>query len=280
MKQATRRLASLGITLLILAGSGCRMMDSMYRGTVSVIDPDRTRLTSGVKWLNPMPNLRPQAFDRRVVYLRYRNSSGSPLPDLFSDIRGRLEASGYRVTLNPDEAQYVIQIDTRYFGESRTRDGNLAMLGGAAAGGVVGGVIGHNVGSGSDLNTVVGAGIGAAVVGGTMYAMANRNKMIEYNLVLDVRVGERIQDGVITNRSTSGSATTGHSAGFAAAGGSHEHGSATSTSREDQAIQIRDDFFYSENRLTGYAVRMGLTPEEAMPVLAEKITMAMGGLLP
>lgn len=280
MRGIGRILAGGGFGLVLLAASGCRLMDSMYRGTISVIDPDRTRLVTGTKWVNPMPNLRPLALDKRVVYLHYRNSSGSPLPDLGSSIRARFEANGYRVTLNPEEASYLVQVDTRHFGESRTRDGNAAMLGAAAIGGVAGGIIGHNVGDGSGTNTAVGAGIGAAALGGTMYVMANRNKMVEFDLVLDVRVGERVQGGIVTNRSANETQSTSHSAGVAAAGGSSEHGTTTTQSREDQAMQVRDDFYYHSNRLTAYAVRMGLTPDEAMPVLADKLVMAMGGLLP
>ena len=260
--------------------TGCSTMDSMYQGSTKMTNPDKMKLQVGLKWMNDMPNLRVPSADRRTVYVRYRNTSGSPLPNLLGEIRTQFEQAGYQITMNPDEASFVVQADARYFGEASRKDGTVGTIGGAVVGGVAGGVVGHNVGNGSNLNTGIGAVAGALIVGGAMDILANRNKMVEYDLVIDVRIGERIKGGVKTSRRAEGSAEVGHSAGFNAAGGSSEYGSSSASSGEKQQVETQDDFLYHTNRLTAFAVRMAMTPEDAMPVLSGKIATALGQLLP
>ena len=73
--------------VVMLAGVvGCSTMDSAYRGGYKMMDPDKMKLKVATKWLNPMTNIREVGPDKRVVYMRWKNSSGSPLPSLQIDI--------------------------------------------------------------------------------------------------------------------------------------------------------------------------------------------------
>jgi len=261
-----------GLTVAVIVGTGCATTDSMYRGTVRIINPDKMTLQGTVKWMNPMPNLRPVSPDKRVVYLRVRNVSGSPLPDLTPQIRAGFEQAGYRVTTNPDEAWYTVTIDLRYFGENRKLDAGGSMLAGAAFGALPGAIIGHNVGSG---HTAEGAIIGAAVGAAVGKIMANRNKMVEYDLVIDVRIGERVQGGVKTVRKSSSDAAVTHTDVRGAEGGRARAGSG-----EEQKVEVKEDFLFHENRLVAYAKRMALTPDEALPFLQQRLVAALSSVLP
>ncbi len=248
-------------------------MDTMYQGTVKMTNPDKMRLQGGVRWLNPMPNLRPVGPEERVVYLRWRNTSGSPLPNLRDKIKAGFEAAGYRVTLNPKEAHYIVEIDARYFGENRRKDAGGSMLAGAAIGAVPGAILGNKLGSGH--HTVEGAAIGAALGAAMGNIMANRNKMVEYDLVLDLRIGERIAGGVKTTLQSQAESRVSH-----ADSSGREASRSSAGSSEKQTAKIKEDFFYHKNRLVCHVQRLNLTPPEALPYLEQRLVPALSSVLP
>ncbi len=261
---------------------GCSTMDSMYQGGTSMTNPDKTTLKVQTKWMNPMPNLRIPPATKRAVYVRIKNSSGSPMDMAYvnAQVKGAFEAQGYRVTLDPNEAFFVVQGDVRFFGDAATKDGTAGTVGGAIVGGVGGAVAGHAIG-GNRTGTVAGAAVGALLVGWMMDTLAERNKMVEYDLVIDLRIGERIEGAKVrTQRRGNEGAQTGHSASFNAAGGSTEYGSSSGESGETQQVDLQEDFLYHQNAMSAAAVKMRLTPDEAFPVLAQKIARSLGEVLP
>ena len=276
-----------GMKVVFLAGAvalaavGCSTMDSAYQGGTKMSNPDKMTLHSQVKWMNPMPNLRIPPATQRAVYVRIKNSSGSPMDMAYvnAQVKGSFAAQGYRLTMDPGEAFFVVQGDVRFFGEASTKDGTVGTVGGAIVGGVAGGIAGHAIG-GNNTGTVVGAAGGALLVGWLMDVLAERNKMVEYDLVVDLRIGERIPGTKVrTQRSGNEGAETGHSAAFSA-GGNSEYGSSSAESGEKQQVDMQDDFLYNKNAMSAAAVKMRLTPEEAFPVLAQKIAVSLGEVLP
>ncbi len=268
--------------MMALGAAGCSTMDSAYQGSAGMTNPDKTTLKAQLKWMNPQPNLRtPATPDKRVVYVRIRNSSGSPMDMNYvnAQVKGSFERQNYRVTLNPSEAFFIVQGDIRFFGDAATKDGTAGTIGGAIVGGAAGAVAGHAIG-GNRTGTVIGGAAGALLVGWLMDVMAERNKMVEYDLVIDLRIGERTSAAVRTQRRANEGAEVGHSASFNAAGGSAEYGSSSAESGETQQVDTQDDFFYHKNTASAAAVKMRLTPEEAFPVLAQKIATSLGEVLP
>ena len=253
--------------------SGCSTTDTMYRKTVSVVNPDKMTLQGGVRWMNPQPSLRPVNANKMVVYLRFKNSSGSPLPNLQSQIKSAFEAAGYRVTRDPGEAQFTVMADARFFGENRSKDAGGSVMTGAVFGAIPGAIIGNNVGGGGHVG--VGAAAGAVIGGAIGNIMANRNKMVEYDLVIDLRLGERIRGGVRTTRTSEEKSRVSH-----ADTAGNEGGRSSGGSGERQRAEIREDFLYHQNRLVGHVTRMALTPDEAMPFLEKRIVAAVGSVLP
>lgn len=263
------------IGAMAIAGfTGCQTADSMYESTTGVFNPDKVQLQGQVKWMSPPSNmgLRQVPPKNMAVYLRVKNSSGTPLPDLYGKIATQLQQAGYNLTRNIDEAHFTLLADTRYYGVNKQKDAGGSMLTGAAIGGASGAIIGHNVG---DDNRDVGAASGAVLGAAAGNILANRNKMTEINLVVDLRVGERIEGGVKTTRSSDASAGVSHSDRFLSEGG---HGHAGN--QERQTVVQQDDFLFHSNRVVAYAKRMNLTSDQALPFLSERLSLAVGSVLP
>jgi len=252
--------------------SGCATMDKAYVGTVKAVDPDQARLKQSSRWLNPHPNFRLVSQDKMVAYVRVRDSAGSGL-DISRNIRMALEDFGYRLTRNLDEAQYVMTIDIRYYGENAHADGGAATLAAGVGGAIVGGVVGHQSG-----RAVEGATVGGIATGLLFNTLANRNKVREFDVVIDTRVGERVPGGVHTSRSSSDSSSVQHS-GRSAAGG-FDSGSARGNTEETQQAHFEDDFLYSQNRMVASVKKLNLSPEEATPVLQSRLIKALSNILP
>lgn len=280
MKRSNKFVRSIILCLPLIAVvlTGCASMDSAYRGTTGIVNPDKVRLQTNLEWLTPPTSmgLRMPAGTYPTVFYRYRNTAGLHVPGLHERIIGSLTAAGYNVTNDPEQAHFILTTDVRYFGETREKDGTGALLTGAALGGVTGAVVGHNVGSGYGREgAVAGAVLGAAVGN----VMANRNKMVEIALAVDVRIGERVNGNVETTRRTQTSGDVGQAAAIRMASGS-ETGHSSGESREDQALRVQDQFLYHNNRVVVSGRKMALTPEEALPVLSDRLSLALSSVLP
>jgi len=252
--------------------TGCAAMDKAYVGTVGAVDPDKTRLKQESRWLNPQPNLRLVSQDKMVAFVRVRDSSGSEL-DISREVRMAIEDLGYRVTRNIDEAQYILNADIRYFGENARADGGRATMAAGIGGGIVGGIIGHQSG-----RTGEGAMVGALATGLLFDTLAQRNKIREFDAVVDVRIGERIEGGVRTTRTSSDEQTMSHS-GSAGSGG-FDTARSRGGSEESQRAFTEEDFLYHQNRLVTFVSKLNLTPDEADPVLRERMVKALSNVLP
>ncbi|OPZ23612.1 MAG: Lipoprotein YlpA precursor [Lentisphaerae bacterium ADurb.BinA184] len=272
--------AVLAAASLALAVTGCSTVDHAYRGTTRMVNPDKMTLKTDLKWLSPPSDmgLRTPRTDQMVVWLRCKNTSGADVPGIYEAVRAYLQASGYRITENVDEASFVLTTDVRYLGEIRTKDGTAALLTGAVLGGGAGGVIGHNLPHGHSYG-LEGAAVGAVIGGAIGNVMANRNKMVEHALAVDVRIGERVPGGVRTTRDASGASGVSHDDAVNFGGGT-EGGHSRGESTEGQSFEFDDDFYYHNNRVVTSAIRMGLTPEEALPVLCDRLGRALGAVLP
>jgi len=96
--------------------------------------------------------------------------------------------------------------------------------------------------------------------------------------VVDVRIGERIEGGVRTTRRSGDEQTMSHS-GSAGMGG-RDSGSSRGGSEEEQRAVVEEDFLYHQNRLVTYVSKLNLGPDEADPVLRERLVKALSNVLP
>lgn len=259
------------LSFLAISGLvGCTTLDSVYQGAVGITDPDSVKLRGDVEWLNPQPDVR--FSNDMTVYLRVRNSSGSEFPvnQLRSQVANEIEDAGYQLVRQPDQAQYVLRVNVRGYGE------NAAAEFSSGAGAAIGGLIGYHVSSHDEYQAA--AGVGGAVVGEVVTnILRNRNKQVRIDLVTDLIVGERIKGGVKTTRTTSDNQQL-HSLQAGKQAGNT--GRSRTQSSERQIVEITEDFLNHENRLVASAERLKLTPEEALDFLLVKMVSAISGVLP
>ena len=140
------------LVLVMLMGQSC----------TTIMDPEAAELKTSLKQLNPRANIRPASQKDMLVYVRYRNSSGSVL-DVKDAVFNEIKNSGYRIVDDMDQAQYVMIADLRFVGK-KSHDTYGHTIFGALIGAVAGAVIGHQVGGGT-TEKVVGGAIGAALGG-------------------------------------------------------------------------------------------------------------------
>ena len=243
----------------------------------SIMDPDAAELKTSLKQLNPRANIRPASEKDMLVYVRYRNSSGSVL-DVKDSVMNEITQSGYRIVNDMDQAQYVMIADLRFVGQ-KSSDTYGHTVFGALLGAVAGAVIGHQIGCGT-TEKVVGGGIGAVLGGLAGKAIDNRNRIVTVDMVVDIRIGERIKGGVTTNRAGDSNRGITQNTRSSTSGGSFESGRSGSNYSESTKFEQKEDFFYHENRFIATATKLKLTYGEAHTALSGQISRAIAGSLP
>ena len=264
-------ISKVGLCLILL-------ISLFSQSCTTLMDPDAAVLKTSLKQLKPRAKLRPVSLKDMSIYVRYRNSSGEDL-DIRDDVFEEIKKSGYKITQNIDEANYVLIADLRYVG-LKAKDGYGHAVFGAILGAVAGAVIGHQVGGGGTTEQVVGGGLGAILGGTAGKALDNRNKIITVDMVVDLSLGERIKGGINTKRSTSTNQTTSQAARAKTQEGSHESGSSSTKYSESTEFEQKEDFFYHENRFIATAKKLALTYEEARDSLSGKMSRAIANSLP
>jgi outer membrane lipoprotein SlyB len=134
--------------------------------------------------------LQPMAPEKRVVYVEVRNTSDQPAFALGHQIKEKLQQRGYRITDDPDKANYWLQANVLKVVEDDGQYGDAA-LGKGFQGAITGGYIGSAFGDGSGK---VGAVIAGALIGMAVEASTSD---VHYTAVTDVLVSVRAQDGEV-----------------------------------------------------------------------------------
>ncbi len=268
---------SIQLTTAVLSAltlSGCATMDRAYQKTAGIVSPETATLRGGIRWMTPPleMGLRPPVnSEQMTVFLRLKNSSGSDLPNLLPQLRASLEEAGYRIAEDMNAAHFCLIADARFLGENSRRDEGGALLTGGAIGAATGAIIGHNIGDKGTAGAIGGAVLGAAAAN----VLANRNRMVEINLVVDLRLGERIPGGIKTTTSTDTSAKLAHSERAGGQGGDTKAGTT-----QRQQTEVTEQFLFRNNRVVAHATRRGLTTQEGLAFLSSKLVSAISNALP
>ena len=251
------------VSFMILAGSlsACRDVGQMMGSRDA-------QLQTGQWWAGPIPDATPVKPDDRTAWISYKNVTQEQSYDLRSQLREGLVAQGYKIIDDPDKANFHVFYTLRFFGENPSLDGGKNNA--AGLGGITGGVGGTGF-AGGRRN-----GAGASPMGD---AIANYSQVIEYNVIMDVRIAQR-KKGIVKHTITGAqrdrqvSAAGGITAGGVVAGGR------STTLDNGQQVQEEDNMLWQENRLVLWARQIRLTPEEAKPKLERALVSALPQLLP
>lgn len=149
---------------------------------------------------------------------------------------------------------------------------------GGLTGGAGGALLAHGAGAGTPA--VLGGGLGGAVVGSVAgTALANDSQVIEYTLMLDVRLGQR-QQSLVTRTTVSRQRDEQRTATGGRTGGGVVGGTRGTTRDTQQQVQETDHLLWHENRLVLWARQIRLQPEEARPVLEQALIRALPQIVP
>jgi hypothetical protein len=206
--------------------------------------------------------LEPVAADRRTVFLSVRNTSDKPDFVVEPAIRRQIEAAGYRIVDDPDQAQFMLQANVLQAGRNSLTAAEAAGEGGfgsAVSGAAVGAGTGFLLGKagGSDVGlTIAGALLGAAI--GT--AADAYVQDVTYTVITDIRVSERARGGTVVSQSEQQTLDQG-------SGGAVTQSSSTIT-----------DWKHYQTRIVATANQANIEWEEAAPSMVDGLTRSIGGI--
>lgn len=262
----------------VFAALGCAaLLSSGCASVYNVIDPGSQELKVNMSWENELPDIDPVDGERRIVYLDYKDASGSDLPNLKEDIRNSLEECGYKVTRNIKESWFLVNVKVRYFGEKRVENSTGTAMG-AIAGGVVGAGGGYAAG-GNSKGTVIGGAGGAGLGALAGNLMDKHNPLRTYNLVLEVSCGERIPEG-FTESTLANIGHTGRGVAYNSVEGRAKSSYSSTTTQKATNLVRKRDFDKQKNVLTISVSKRNLASEEAYGAAAGRLAKALGGIMP
>lgn len=131
----------------------------------------------------------------RNIYVDVRNTSQFQEVDtnaIFSKLAENLTAKGYKIVNNPEEADYILQVNVLYFDYYRKTAAKEGAKEGAIAGGTVGAAAG-----GRDVDALILAalGAGAGYIGGALVGSSIRIET--FAGVVDIQIQEKATNPVV-----------------------------------------------------------------------------------
>lgn len=206
--------------------------------------------------------LDPVSADRRTVFVQVRNTSDRPDFVVEPAIRSRIEAAGYRIVDDPDQAQYMLQANVLQAGRSSETAADAAGEGGfgsAVSGAAVGAGTGLILGKagGSDVGLTIGGALLGAAIGTAVDAYVQD---VTYSVITDIRVSERAKGGAVISQSETQTLDQG------------------SGGEVTQATSTLTDWKHYQTRIVAVANKVNLDWEQAAPFMVEGLTRSIGGI--
>ncbi len=202
--------------------------------------------------------LEPVAPEKRVVYFDFRNTSDQQI-EIKSAIAAAFTNKGYKITENPEEANYMLQGNILKVGKSNLRE-TQSFLGsgfGAGAVGAVGGAAAGYAATGSN-RTAAGLGLAGAAIGFVGDALV---KDIMFAMVTDLQIRERPLKGEVVTQTQNANLA---------------QGSSTTTKQDIQGGKVEWKTY--RTRIVSTANKVNLEFEEAKHVLESALARSVSGI--
>ena len=139
--------------------------------------------------------LDPVSKDKKTIFVSVKNTSDEEL-DITPQLKTALNAHGYKVVNNPSSAHYLLQANVLKVGKMSLAASQTALGGGygsAIAGAVAGTAAGSFTNSGAGM---IAGGLAGGVIG---LAADSLVKDVNYTMITDVQISERVGRGVKVN---------------------------------------------------------------------------------
>ncbi len=204
----------------------------------------------------------PVARDERTIYIEVRNTSDKPDFTIEPAIRSKVEAAGYRVVDDPDEAHFMLRANVLQAGRASETAAEAAgggAFGSAVGGGAIGAGTGYLLGQagGSDVGLSVAGGLLGAAIGTVADAYVQD---VTYTVITDIRVSERAPPSVVVSQSENQSI------------GQGSGGTITQTS------STISDWRHYESRVVATSNKVNLDWPEAAPDMVDGLTRSIAGI--
>lgn len=199
--------------------------------------------------------LEPVSPDKKIIYVSVRNTSDRDF-DIKPGILARLEAAGFRITSDPEQANFMLQANVLQVGKADMRAVNHAVdagFGGATIGAGVAVAGGADRGRDIAVGGLVGAALG--IVGDALV------DDVLYSSITDVQIRERPRGGeqVVQRQTTNAS-----------------QGSATTMNQQVTGGQVNWKTY--RTRVASTANQVNLEFQEAKPELEKGLIRVISGL--
>ena len=198
--------------------------------------------------------LEPVSSSKRIIYIDFRNTSDKELM-CEEQIKNNIVNSGYRITNDPDEANFMLQANVLQAGKSDLRSAQSSLqsgFGGALAGAALAGM-GNSSGRG-----MAGAGLLGAVVGVVGDALVDD---VVITMITDLQIRERPLNGETITQLQETDATQG-----------------TSTSLKQNVSGGNVTWKTYRTRIVSTANKANLKFAEAQPPLTEGLIRTISGV--
>lgn len=140
-------------------------------------------------FLDPVPK------SQKTVFLSVKNTSNE-LMDIQPELNEALSKKGYRVVKDANQAHYLLQANIRTVGKMSIAASQSA-LGGGYGSAISGAVVGSALGSFSSHSSgMIAGGLAGGVIG---LAADSLVKDVNYTMITDVQISERVGRGVKVN---------------------------------------------------------------------------------
>ncbi|WP_448588681.1 complement resistance protein TraT [Thermodesulfobium sp.] len=225
-------------------------------GFAGVANADSSGLSSGKIALSTKMSssifLQPVSPDKKIVYVSVKNTSTATGMDFKKELVAELTNEGYKITDNPDDANFMLMSNVLYIGKE-TKDYTME---GALAGGFGGALIGSAFNPSDKYTGTIAGGVIGALAGAAIGNSINSDK---YMMVVDVQVEQR-QPGTQTETTTN--ATQG-----------------TATTETSSNSTIKDWAIYRD-RVVSEASGTNIKFDDVEPILKQQLAHAIANLLP
>lgn len=204
--------------------------------------------------------LDPVCGNKRTVFVQLRNTSDKQELNLEPQILAGLQAKGYTIVSDPEQAQYLLQANVLQVGKTDLRAAEHALSGGfgsaltgAAAGAAVGSLVQPEKGS----RSAVAGGLVGAAVGTVTDAMV---KDVMYSVIADVQISERAGNAMVVKEKIKSKLTQG-----------------TSGYKEITSTQ-KINWNRYQTRIVSTANKVNLKFEKAAPLLVQGLSQSVAGI--
>ena len=201
-------------------------------------------------FLDPVSNA------QKTVYVSVKNTSDEEM-DIAPQLKSTLSSHGYKVVTNPNSAHYLLQANVLKVGKMSVAASQSA-LGGGYGSAIAGAVAGTAAGSFANSSTgMIAGGLAGGVIG---LAADSLVKDVNYTMITDVQISERVGKGIKVNEQFQSNLKNGNSSM-----------TSQTSSRNSQYQRYR-------TRVVSNANKVNLKFQDARPALEQGLVKVISGI--